>query len=126
MRKKLPPVSRHKRPISLFCETYRINIYFMPGFSQKEIDYAFKQNDWGEPLQISDGSGRTSIYRGRIFIWTKERKRNDDLLATLAHETFHASSFILDDRGVLPSFENDEPQAYLHDWIFRQFLRYIK
>lgn len=36
---------------------------------------------------------------------------------TLAHECWHAASFILSQVGVTTAFGNDEPMAYLLDWL---------
>lgn len=44
-----------------------------------------------------------------VCIWVKDKKD----YSALAHECVHAANFTLDNRGVLPSFENDEVQAYL-------------
>ena len=38
-------------------------------------------------------------------------------MGTLAHECFHATSFILGRLGVHPDHDNDEAQAYLLDWV---------
>ena len=35
----------------------------------------------------------------------------------IAHESLHAVNMILDNRGVVEDFNNDEPVAYLLEWI---------
>ncbi len=41
----------------------------------------------------------------------------------VAHEAVHAANFILEDRGVIADFVNDEPQAYLMGWIVDQIYK---
>ena len=36
---------------------------------------------------------------------------------TIAHEALHATSFLLDKRGIQIDVNNDEPQAYLIEWV---------
>lgn len=45
---------------------------------------------------------------------------------TLAHEAVHAASFVFDSRGVQPDFNNDEPQAYLVEYIVDELVKYCK
>ena len=39
---------------------------------------------------------------------------------TITHESIHAANMIADNRGVLADFSNDEPIAYLAEWIADQ------
>lgn len=45
---------------------------------------------------------------------------------TIAHEAIHIADFLLYDRGVVADFMNDEPVAYLVDWIVTQTYKFIK
>ena len=45
---------------------------------------------------------------------------------TIAHECFHAPSFILDFVVVKPDHNNDEDQAYLLGFIFEEVTMFIK
>jgi hypothetical protein len=36
---------------------------------------------------------------------------------TVTHESIHAANMIANDRGVIADFNNDEPLAYLSEWI---------
>jgi hypothetical protein len=40
--------------------------------------------------------------------------------STLAHECFHLSNMIFDFIGMIPSFEHDEPQAYLIQYLMKE------
>ena len=43
----------------------------------------------------------------------------------IAHEAVHVSSFLLENRGVKLDFNNDEPAAYLVEWITDQIYSFI-
>jgi len=53
---------------------------------------------------------------------SKVRKMNP---GCVAHEIVHCVNSILDYAGVLPSFENDEPTAYLTDWVTDQVYKFM-
>lgn len=44
----------------------------------------------------------------------------------IAHESLHAANFILDYVGVKADYDNDEPQAYLLEWIVNQSTEFLK
>lgn len=56
-------------------------------------------------------------YDGYFIILNPEHAKGRITHGTVAHESFHASNMLLENRGVIPSFENDEAQAYLLGWI---------
>ncbi len=41
----------------------------------------------------------------------------------VVHECVHATTFILTDRGVIHSQENDEPHAYLTEFLYREIAK---
>lgn len=43
----------------------------------------------------------------------------------LAHECFHLSNMIFDFIGAIPTFENDEPQAYLIHYLMNEGLKFF-
>lgn len=45
---------------------------------------------------------------------------------TISHEAVHAVSFLFDSRGVVPDFNNDEPQAYLVEYIVDEVVKFAK
>lgn len=49
----------------------------------------------------------------------------DCRLNTLVHECLHVAWDILDDKGVMCSVDNQEPLAYLTDYIFDKTVKYI-
>lgn len=44
----------------------------------------------------------------------------------IAHEAVHIAGFIASDRGFIPDFRNDEPIAYLVDWITDEIHKLVK
>jgi hypothetical protein len=50
-----------------------------------------------------------------------------ELIATIAHEAFHATNTMMNSFGARPDAMNDEPQAYLLDWIVKEIYKcYLK
>jgi hypothetical protein len=45
---------------------------------------------------------------------------------TITHESIHAANFIASDRGIVADFNNDEPIAYLADWITDEIYKFIE
>jgi hypothetical protein len=50
----------------------------------------------------------------------------EELLATIAHEAVHICNFVHIARGLKLDVNNDESQAYLTDWIFREIYKTCK
>ena len=46
-------------------------------------------------------------------------------LSIIAHESIHITNSILNDCGVIPSFSNDETQAYLLGWIVNKITKIL-
>lgn len=44
----------------------------------------------------------------------------------IAHEAVHTAHFIMKDRGIIDSFDNDEANAYLVEWVTDQIYKFIK
>ena len=44
----------------------------------------------------------------------------------IAHESLHATSFIFMIAGIVPDVNNDEPQAYLLDFIVTEVTEFLK
>jgi len=47
-------------------------------------------------------------------------------VGTIAHESFHVTSFIMKRIGIHPDVNNDEAQAYLLSWITEQVYKEFK
>lgn len=44
----------------------------------------------------------------------------------IAHEAVHLAGFVADICGIVPDFNNDEPIAYLVEWITDQAHKFLK
>ena len=44
---------------------------------------------------------------------------------SIAHEALHAANFIAKDRGIESDLENDEPIAYLTEWIVDEIYEFV-
>ncbi len=50
-----------------------------------------------------------------------------EVISTITHEAVHACNFIFNLKGIRLDSNNDEPQAYLTDWITREVYKtYLK
>jgi len=65
-------------------------------------------------------------YQWFTIILNFHNKQRDVCHGTIAHEAAHAAAFILGDRGVAPDFINDEPVAYLIEWITNEVYKHMK
>ena len=60
-------------------------------------------------------------------IYPKEPKREVEIIATICHESVHACNVLFRDKGIELDLNNDEPQAYLTDWIMKEVYKtYLK
>lgn len=98
-----------------FNETYSKNIYLVFGQEKKMV----KTWPFTEGHLENDGFCFENSAEG-IVIWLSKKD-----LSSFAHEVVHAVNFLMKSRGLEHDFENDEPVAYLHNWFFNVFSRYI-
>jgi hypothetical protein len=50
-----------------------------------------------------------------------------EVIATISHEAIHTCNTIFRDKGIKLDVDNDEPQAYLVDWLVKQiYWEYLK
>lgn len=113
--KKLP------KPRSFRCELYMVKIHYYQKTSPEQtiqslsryLHVDFDRNRFDG----LDGTA-TQIRDSEYVIWV----RGNDL-ATLAHECLHIANMILDAKGIIPSFSNDEAQAYLMNYLINKCLR---
>lgn len=105
------------KPRFYYCDLYKMNFYFCIGWRPAEFE-KYAKRTFDHELSLRAHRGKTlavSNDRGMVIVIWTEKKRD---FACLAHECVHAANFTLEARGCQPSFENDEPQAYLVDVIF--------
>jgi len=98
-----------------------VNIYFYREVPAKEIVASMKKH-----LRLNFSEDKFDGMAGKALeidgldyvIYLRDKK----MISTLAHECLHITNMILHSKGVLPSFENDEAQAYLLGWIMKKCL----
>jgi hypothetical protein len=69
-----------------------------------------------EPVE-QEVPGKRARDHVAIFIDVGRARDAADIIDTMAHEAYHATTSILHDRMAAPSIEHDEAQAYLCGWI---------
>ena len=68
------------------------------------------------------------LYKGKESIavvfnfWTYEPVT----IGTIVHEVNHAANRLLQSRGVLPDYENDEAECYIKGWMADQVQEFMK
>ena len=90
----------------------KYNILFERGV-ERSIGFAFR---------IVDANGTDFGYG----IWLENFDNSIDSYPILAHECLHVADFILKDRKIKETEENNETLAYTFDFIFRKFLNKLK
>lgn len=108
-----------RKPKIYYQQTYQMDVYFLIGWPVKAYNKYMKRFDFECDPSV-DQAGRTNRneYKGRkvLIIWVENKKHHD----VIAHECLHAANFLLNFVGVVPSFENDEAQAYLLGELVRK------
>lgn len=106
-----------KKPKHWYCELYRFNVYYCVRWYPAEIsEYMFKM--YGLEKDYAKLGGTCLLLNDPIVvIWTHPTDKDRSFLV---HECVHAANIILSQRGVQPSYGNDEAQAYLAEIIFRK------
>jgi hypothetical protein len=105
-----------KKPHHFYCELYFENFYFCNGWKRSEVEYYFG-------IEIdAKARGLTALGPKGIMIWIESSK----FIGALAHESVHAAKFLFYQKGVTASNENDEPLAYLVQFIFENCYKKIK
>lgn len=96
-----------------------MNFYYFMGWSQASF-VKYLNSNLGYKTEEKPADGRTILVESEnsliICLWTKEKQDRP----TLAHEAVHAACFTLSHAGVHPSFDNDEPLAYLTGLIVKK------
>lgn len=107
--------------LDLYCRTFIIFI----ASTQDEVN-TYLSTYFGCPTQqdISKclGLAETIISNGKMVIVIYIANGNLDVenFGTITHEAVHAANDVYEYCGIEADLANDEPQAYLTDWIARQ------
>lgn len=111
---------RKKIPKHYFNKTFRQDYWIFIGWSKRlYLKYCREVFNVEDDKGIS--YGESFVIEGpehdrAIVIWVEDRTRLD----LLSHECVHAANFTLDCVGAVPSFKDDEVQAYLVQELFRE------
>lgn len=119
----------YRKPYFVYCEIYRANIYFCPGFSREEIRDTVKEITGDDrDRDFSHLNGFTLVADGPktegIFVWVDSGEYSPKIAAVIAHEALHVTNYILHCTGVGVTLENDEAQAYLLGWITKKLTEF--
>jgi hypothetical protein len=107
-----------KRPKHWYCQTWKMNFYYFLGWPPSEFKRYMRKRHGYEYDDAGKAASTLECVAGPhtvILIWVRDRKD----LPALAHEAVHAANWTLARRGWRADMENDEPQAYLVESIFR-------
>lgn len=104
---------KKKVPFHFYSDLYYENFYLCAGWKRSDVVNYFK-------IDIADNArGVTLLTSGGIIIWVEDRKA----YGVLAHESVHAAKFLFGMKGIIASNDNDEPLAYMVQWIFESCLK---
>jgi hypothetical protein len=109
-----------RKPHIFHLDIYKENFYFFAGASEYVIKSFFKRNKIDIDLDFKNDSGNTIMTEFGIVIWLDDRSFNPENLGNLAHEANHAANYILKDRGIRGSRDNDEAASYLIGYIVKE------
>jgi hypothetical protein len=110
------------KPKSAYNPIYKVNYYFCIGWKPEAFTkYIAKHFDYKTNCGLSDGKTifATSDQGAILLIWT--RRKND--YAVLSHECVHAANYTFEHIGHKLSTSNDEPQAYLVEYLMTEALK---
>lgn len=90
-------------------------------------EFGVKKNLLGAIYMPKTGVGKTIMFEGnRTLIRLKSGDDKNIFISKIAHESFHAVSFIFQVIGIKLTNESEESFTYLLDYIILQILNKIK
>lgn len=113
------------KPRYYYCNTYRQCFYFLIGAKPQAVVKFIKDKfdiDYDGVFDAAKCIEVTSPKGNALVIWTWRKLKDPRLGPDLSHECLHAANYTLESRGVIASFKNDEPQAYLLTELMEQAL----
>ena len=87
----------------------------------KELDFFDNEEIYAHSIMFNN-KGRT----GYGIVFNFKNKDSNITHGVIAHEAYHITSFIAEEHGVMWDPENDEPLAYLINWIVDQIYIFVK
>ncbi len=106
------------------CPLYKNHdiIILIGDLSKISKKYDFLEDD-GNDLAFTQ---QCLINNNKSIIIAMNPKHSEFTLGIAAHECLHAVNMIFDTIGVIPTFDNDEPQAYLLEYLLNEVYPLIK
>jgi hypothetical protein len=104
------------RPSIFHNDLYNHDYYFFVENTKEQYETFIRKTDPSYSANFVGAYGYCTNIGNKTFIWLKTRRA----LGALVHECIHAASYTLIDRGIKIDPRNDEPLAYLSQWVFRK------
>lgn len=115
-----------KKPRWVYQDLYHANIEFYIDWTLEEYqEYCRKRFgfEWvnhegiqGHAAVVDQKSTGKTVY----LMWARPQKKGLKRDSVIVHESVHLANKILKDRGYKFDPEDDEPLAYLVDWIYEK------
>jgi len=87
---------------------------------------------WWKARQLSESMGMTHRLVNKenksefaFVMWFSELNNDIEGLKVISHEVTHITHAVLKFVGCEPNFSNEEPEAYLHEYIFGEIIKHI-
>lgn len=110
------------KPFKFHNDTYHQDYYFFPGFTEDQYEAFIRKTTPRYSINLTGVHGNTARTDTAIYIWLRT---NTDYGA-LVHECIHAANYTLSDRGIKVDAFNDEPTAYMAQWIYYKCEKHMK
>ncbi len=109
----------------VFLDLYNRQMMIFIEESQEDVNVALSTY-FGQPTQLDTSKclGLCDLIKGNgkslVVIYIANGNLDIENFGTIVHESVHACNDIFEYVGIDLSTDNDEPAAYLTDWIARQ------
>ena len=114
------------------ADIFESDIYLFIGERNEFVEHLEKKYNLSCDKQIDRSAGFAFRFIGGddvdygYAIWIEKFDYSVESYPVLAHECLHIADFMLKDRQIKETEENNEILAYTFDFIFRSFLKKIK
>lgn len=107
----------------VYLDLYNQNFLIFIGGTRDEHESSLSEY-FGTKIELNttECEGLVDVYKNTVLIYLRSGEKTTFNLGTIAHEADHATSHVFKIRGIEADLDNDEPHAYLIDWIYRQIL----
>lgn len=108
-------------------DIYKHGVRVVVGTFDEAVDVLHKdgfKGDFDEEREMAERSAGLAIElcTGDVAVWLREPPKDKDGMATLAHEVFHAVSFMLRGIGLEHTSDTEEAYAYAFEYLFRNVI----